>query len=105
MAEFDASGDGYLQQDEMVSVDQFRNKLEAFSREEKLLAMELKKEAQKEEEMKYFKLELLNRRGKDALPAPCMLRIRDLPKQKISKFVRMLFKMFNDNRASYNALI
>ena len=70
MAEFDASGDGYLQQDEMVSVDQFRNKLEAFSREEKLLAMELKKEAQKEEEMARLaeaKLEFLNEKEPTAV--------------------------------------
>ena len=63
MEEFDASGDGYLQQDEMVSVDQFRNKLEAFSREERMLATELAQEARKEEEMARLaeaKLEILN---------------------------------------------
>lgn len=50
MDKFDVSGDGYLQLEEMVSVDQFRNQLEAFSREEKRLAREAILEAQKEEE-------------------------------------------------------
>ena len=50
MNKFDVSGDGYLQLDEMVSVDQFRNQLEAFSREEKRLAREASMEAQKEQE-------------------------------------------------------
>lgn len=50
MDKFDVSGDGYLQLEEMVSVDQFRNQLEAFSREEKQLAREAVLEAQKEEE-------------------------------------------------------
>lgn len=70
MQEFDASGDGYLQQEEMVSVDQFRNKLEAFSRDEKLLAIELKKEAEKEEEMARLaeaKLEFLNEKEPTAV--------------------------------------
>jgi len=43
------SGDGYLQLEEMVSVDQFRNQLEAFSREEKQFAREASMEAQKEQ--------------------------------------------------------
>lgn len=50
MTKFDVSGDGYLQLDEMVSVDQFRNQLEAFSREEKRLAREASMAAQKEKE-------------------------------------------------------
>lgn len=50
MNKFDVSGDGYLQLEEMVSVDQFRNQLEAFSREEKARAREAAIEAQKEEE-------------------------------------------------------
>merc|ERR1712013_26551 len=41
---------GYLQLEEMVSVEQFRNQLEAFSREEKQLAREKQLEAKKEEE-------------------------------------------------------
>jgi len=54
----------------MVSVDQFRNKLEAFSREEKMLAMDLAKEAQKEEEMARLaeaKLEFLNEKEPTAV--------------------------------------
>jgi hypothetical protein len=50
MNKFDMSGDGYLQLEEMVSVDQFRNQLEAFSREEKQMAKVAGLEAQKEEE-------------------------------------------------------
>lgn len=49
MTKFDVSGDGYLQLEEMVSVDQFRNQLEAFSREEKQFAREASNEAQKEQ--------------------------------------------------------
>jgi len=70
MKEFDASGDGYLELDEMVSVDRFRNKLEAFSREERRLAVELKREAQKEEEMARLaeaKLEFLNEKEPTAV--------------------------------------
>lgn len=50
MDKFDVSGDGYLQLEEMVSVDQFRNQLEAFSREEKQLALDKVRDAKKEEE-------------------------------------------------------
>lgn len=63
MDKFDVSGDGYLQLEEMVSVDQFRNQLEAFSREEKRLAKEAALEAQKEEEaakLAEVKLAILN---------------------------------------------
>lgn len=63
MDKFDVSGDGYLRLEEMVSVDQFRNQLEAFSREEKRLAQEAVVEAQKEEEASKLaeaKLALLN---------------------------------------------
>lgn len=65
MREFDESGDGRLQLDEFVGVDQFRNKLEALSREEKRLAVEAKKMAQREEEVASLlraKLEILNDR-------------------------------------------
>mmetsp|Transcript_12493 Transcript_12493/g.18692 ORF Transcript_12493/g.18692 Transcript_12493/m.18692 type:complete len:399 (+) Transcript_12493:207-1403(+) len=51
MKEFDGSGDGALQLDEFVVVDQFRNRLEALSREEKRLASEAKKMAQRETEV------------------------------------------------------
>ena len=40
MEAFDASGDGALQIDEMVTIDRFRNKLESLVREEKRLALE-----------------------------------------------------------------
>lgn len=50
MEKFDVSGDGFLQLEEMVSVDQFRNQLEAFSREEKQVARDAVLVAQKEEE-------------------------------------------------------
>jgi len=63
MDKFDVSGDGYLQLEEMVSVDQFRNQLEAFSREEKRLAREAAIEAEKEEEASRLaeaKLAILN---------------------------------------------
>jgi hypothetical protein len=63
MNEFDKSGDGSLQVDEMVSVDQFRNKLEAYAREEKRLAREAVDGAKKEEEMARIaeaRLEILN---------------------------------------------
>ena len=51
MKEFDASGDGVLQLDEFVGVDEFRKRLEALSREEKRLAAEAKKTALKETEV------------------------------------------------------
>merc|ERR1712113_6412 len=38
MDEFDSSGDGVLQLDEFVPPDQFRNRLEALSREERRIA-------------------------------------------------------------------
>lgn len=63
MDEFDVSGDGYLQIDEMVSVDQFRNKLEAYAREEKRLAREAVSDAKKEEDkarLAEARLEILN---------------------------------------------
>jgi len=51
MKAFDESGDGALQLDEFVTVDQFRNKLDALVREEKALAAQAKKEAAMEEEL------------------------------------------------------
>jgi len=51
MKEFDGDGDGSLQLNEFVGVDQFRNRLEALSREEKRLASEAKKMAQRETEV------------------------------------------------------
>jgi hypothetical protein len=48
---FDTSGDGTLQINEFVSVEKFRNKLEALAREEKRLSSEATKSAQKEAEM------------------------------------------------------
>jgi len=49
MKSFDDSGDGALQLEEFVTVDQFRNKLDALVREEKALAAQAKKEAAAEE--------------------------------------------------------
>jgi Ca2+-binding EF-hand superfamily protein len=51
LKDFDTSGDGVLQLDEFASVEKFRNKLEALANEEKRLALEAKKAAQKEAEM------------------------------------------------------
>ncbi|CAJ1937157.1 unnamed protein product [Cylindrotheca closterium] len=48
MKGFDVSGDGKLQRDEMVGLEQFRNKLEALARDEKLQALEAKKAAENE---------------------------------------------------------
>lgn len=49
MTAFDDSGDGALQLEEFVTIDQFRNKLSELVREEKVLAAKAKKEAQDEE--------------------------------------------------------
>lgn len=65
MKEFDASGDGKLQLDEFVTIDQFRNRLEALSREERRLAVEAQKNAKKEEEaaaLAQARLDILNDR-------------------------------------------
>eukprot|EP00980_Cylindrotheca_fusiformis_P006143 scaffold1319_cov126-Cylindrotheca_fusiformis.AAC.32 len=48
MKNFDVSGDGKLQIDEMVGLEKFSNKLEALAREEKNQAIMAKKEAEKE---------------------------------------------------------
>lgn len=50
MAELDKSGDGTLKLNEFVTVDQFRNRLEALAREEKRLADEAVKSAKLQEE-------------------------------------------------------
>lgn len=63
METFDASGDGALQIDEMVTIDRFRNKLESLVREEKRLALEAKQQAEEEEKQAAIaaaKLEILN---------------------------------------------
>jgi len=49
MEDFDTTGSGELQLDEFVSVEQFRNKLEALARDEKQAALDAAKAAQKEE--------------------------------------------------------
>jgi hypothetical protein len=51
MDEFDVSGDGKLQIDEMVAIDQFRNKLAFIVQEEKRLAKEAVIAAKQEEEL------------------------------------------------------
>ena len=63
MAELDKSGDMKLSLDEFVTVDQFRNRLEALAREEKRLADEAVLKAKLEEEEAsslVAKMELLN---------------------------------------------
>jgi Chloroplast import apparatus Tic20-like/EF-hand domain pair len=63
---FDTSGDGALQLDEFVTVEQLRNKLEALARDEKQAALELKKKAKIEEEALQFlqaQMEILNDRA------------------------------------------
>lgn len=50
LKEFDTNKDGALQIDEFVTVDKFRNRLEALAREEKALAQELAAEAKRERE-------------------------------------------------------
>lgn len=63
MGEFDASGDGALQLDEFVTVDRFRNKLDALVREEKVRAQDAANLAKKETEAAQIleaKMSLLN---------------------------------------------
>jgi hypothetical protein len=60
---FDKSGDGALQLDEFVTVDKFRNQLEALAREEKRLAYEAEQEKKRQEQemlLAEAKLEFLN---------------------------------------------
>mmetsp|Transcript_23257 Transcript_23257/g.56111 ORF Transcript_23257/g.56111 Transcript_23257/m.56111 type:complete len:413 (+) Transcript_23257:193-1431(+) len=60
---FDTSGDGALQLDEFVTVDRFRNQLEALAREEKRLASEAEQESKRQEQealLAQAKLEFLN---------------------------------------------
>lgn len=63
MEVFDASGDGALQLDEFVTIDRFRNQLDALAREEKRLAQEAAEAAKKEKqeaEIMQAKMTLLN---------------------------------------------
>lgn len=63
MEVFDKSGDGALQLDEFVTVDRFRNQLEALAREEKRLAAEAEKESKLQEQealLAEARLEFLN---------------------------------------------
>ena len=63
MKDFDKSGDGKLQIDEFVSVEQFRNRLEYLAQDEKRKALEASKNAQKESEVSKLiesQLELIN---------------------------------------------
>ena len=50
MSKFDSNGDGVLQLEEFVTVDQFSNQLDALIREEKAVALEQSKQAEREEE-------------------------------------------------------
>lgn len=49
LEDFDKTGDGVLRVDDFVSVDQFRNKLEALARDEKQAALDAARQAQQEE--------------------------------------------------------
>lgn len=63
MNTFDTSGDGALQLDEFVTIDKFRNQLEALAREEKRLAAEAEQEKKRQEQealLAEAKLEFLN---------------------------------------------
>merc|ERR1711966_447138 len=63
MVAFDKSGDGALQLDEFVTVDRFRNQLEALAREEKRIAAEAEQESKRQEQealLAEAKLEFLN---------------------------------------------
>jgi len=63
MQDFDKSGDGKLQAEEFVGIDQFRNRLEALAQEERKKALEATKVAQKETELAKFveaQMELIN---------------------------------------------
>jgi hypothetical protein len=65
MQNFDSSGDGALQPNEFVSVEQLRNKLDAIIRDEKANALEAAKLAKKEEETLKFvqaQMDVLNNR-------------------------------------------
>lgn len=60
---FDTSGDGALQVDEFVTLDRFRNQLEALAREEKRIAAEAEQESKRQEQealLAEAKLEFLN---------------------------------------------
>jgi len=63
LTSFDTSGDGALQLDEFVTIEQFRNKLDALARDEKKRAAEAAKRAKEEAEALLFaeaKLDLIN---------------------------------------------
>jgi hypothetical protein len=65
MDDFDKTGEGSIRLDEFVTVEQFRNRLDALAREEKRAAQESVKLAKKEEEAYKFvqaQLELINDR-------------------------------------------
>lgn len=63
MQDFDTSGDGKLQREEMVSLNAFRNRLESLATEERQKALDATKAAQQEEEMTKLietQMELIN---------------------------------------------
>jgi hypothetical protein len=78
ISKFDQNGDGVLQLQEFVSVDQMRNQLDALVREEKALALEQSKLAQQEEEAQRLyemQMSVLN----DGAPTPTEKAISVLP--------------------------
>jgi len=65
MKDLDSSGDGKLQLDEFVTIDQFRNRLETLSQEEKRRASEAQQLAKKQEQeaaLAQARLDILNDR-------------------------------------------
>jgi len=65
MKDLDSSGDGKLQLDEFVTIDQFRNRLETLAQEEKRLASEAQQLAKKQEQeaaLAQARLDILNDR-------------------------------------------
>lgn len=63
MADFDKSGDGNLQLDDFVNVEQFRNRLDSLAREEKALARQATEEAKRQQDavkLVQAQLELIN---------------------------------------------
>lgn len=66
MDDFDKTGDGTLKLEEFVTVEQFRNKLDALARDEKAQALQAKRAAQQEEEASKFlqaRLDMINDRA------------------------------------------
>jgi len=81
MDDLDASGDGALQINEFITIDQFRNRLEALVREEKQNAMDAKEKAKIEEDVA-------------ALAIARLEIINDKPPTTVDKFVSIIPYLF-----------